>query len=300
MAITTPAQPRPTPSGALERRGRLYHPDFRGLVNYEIEPRPDDDDQATAQTIRRMWILIGVDAKSEIIRRAANQAAGTSPDPRKEVESIFAWVKRHVRFREDSAAVAPLAGLDAAFAEVLIRPVDLLTMPQPQGDCDDFAMLTAALLLAVGIEPELVTIAADRSQPGTYSHVYARAILPGGAIALDTSHGMWLGWEAPTAGKSKIWRLHEMNQPALGAIDWNALIEVGANTAAKITTARYGQPPVGTYSQSAAGDIFYRQPANAAALAFPGISANIGGGYTWILVAVAVFAVVMLMSKGRG
>ena len=50
-------------------------------------------------------------------------------------------------------------------------------MPAPAGDCDDFSMLTAALLEASGIPWEFVTVAADRDSPGRFSHVYVRALV---------------------------------------------------------------------------------------------------------------------------
>lgn len=271
--------------------GALLHPDFAGLTRYQITRRPDDDDAATAQTVAAMFGLMRADAINPIVRRAA--AAATQGNPADLPAAVFRYVKSRVRFRDDAQAAAPLAGItDPAEAEVLIRPVDLLTMPTPAGDCDCHAMLTGALLLALGIEPELVTIAADPQHPETYSHVYARARTTRGSIALDTSHGPAPGWEAPAAGKSRVWRLDEMQ--TLGAIDWNAILKTGVEAGTKIATARYGVAPEGTYQQTGES-VFYRQPANSGPLQFPGL--NVTGGYTWILAALGVLTLVLIVSK---
>ena len=277
----------------------VSHPDFpAGAARYEVTPRPKTDEAATAQTVAAMYRLMRADATRPVVLRAATEATRGAAGQAKEAAAIWRWVKSRVRFREDAEAARPLAGLiDPDQAEVLIRPADLLTMPSPAGDCDCHAMLNGALLLSRGIEPELVTIAADPDYPDTYSHVYARARLAGGPLAMDTSHGQAPGWEAPAAGKSRTWRTTEMS--ALGAIDWSKLLTTGVEATAKIATARYGQPPVGTYSQSAAGDIFYRQPANSSPLQFPGVQIGAGGGYVWILAAAGVLGLIMLMNARR-
>jgi len=190
-----------------------------------------------------------------------------------------------------------LAGLiDPQTTEVLIRPADLLSMPDPAGDCDDHAMLAGAMLLSRGIEPELMTIAADPATPDLFTHVYTRARLATGPLALDTSHGEAPGWEAPAAGKSRRWRLQEMT--TLGGIDWSSIINTSVKAGTEILTARYGQPPEGTYKQAGpAGSVYYRQPQNAGPLQFPGLQAT--GGYTWIVVVLGVFALIFAMSRGN-
>lgn len=58
------------------------------------------------------------------------------------------------------------------------------------GDCDESAVLGAALGEAIGIEAELVALAFDPDQggDGSYSHVYAQLLTPeGGSISLDVT-----------------------------------------------------------------------------------------------------------------
>lgn len=174
-----------------------------GAVRFQAWPQPDDDERATARTVALMDHVARASASHPLIQAATQQAVAGAPDPAERARRIFWWVKRRVHFRED-AEQARLAGLPAPNeAELLIWPADLLAMPEPAGDCDDHATLVAAMLIAAGIEPELVTIAADPSDPSRYSHVYARARIGRARIALDTSHGAYPGWEAKAQGKKK-------------------------------------------------------------------------------------------------
>ena len=265
-------------------------------MRYQLAARPDNDELATAQTVAAMLRYVEADATSDQVRAAVAEALVDTPlDPRAEAAAIFEWIKRQVPFREDSEAARPLSGVvDPLTTEVLIRPADILEMPAPAGDCDDHAMLASAMLLSRGIEPEVVTIAADPTAPDVYSHVYARARLAGERLAMDTSHGEYMGWEAPTAGKSRTWRLSEMR--TLGAIDWGTLLTKGVDITGGILTTRYGTRPEGYYEQSGpGGKVTYRQPQDASPLQFPGLQAT--GGYTWILVGLGVFALVMALSQ---
>lgn len=301
MALSALSSGRSAPVRDEAPSQAVFHPSFGRLVNFQVTARADGDEQATAQTIALMMEYAKRASVSPAIQAAAEIATQGARLESDKVRGIFAWVKRRVRFIEDDEAAAPLAslGIDPHQAEVVIYPPDLLAMPAPAGDCDDHATLTAALLLASGITPEFVTIAAEAGNPD-YSHVYTRARLsPSRAIALDTSHGSVAGWEATPTGKTRIWRFDLMpQQPCLGAVaPWvQDLIKTGATTTAEIFKERYGQAPEGTYKQTAEGSIYYRQPANAGALTFPGASLNVPtSGSTLLLIAgVAVLAIVLL------
>ena len=282
----------------------VYHPSFGRLVNCHVAERAAGDEAATAQTVALMMDYARRAASSPAIQAAAEIATGGAHVDAEKARGIFSWVKRRVSFVEDDQTAAPLAlqGIDPSQAEVIIYPPDLLAMPAPAGDCDDHATLTAALLLASGITPEFVTIAAEAGNPD-YSHVFTRARLgPSRAIALDTSHGPHAGWEATPTGKTRVWRVDLMpQQPRLGAVaPWvQDLIKTGATTTAEIFKERYGQAPEGTYKQTSEGGIYYRQPANAGALAFPGASLSVPtSGSTLLLIAgVAVLAIVLLRPR---
>jgi hypothetical protein len=273
-------------------------------LRYTIRDQAPDDETATAQTIALMAHFAREDSKSELIRTITHQAVSAAPfarngDAGSQARAIFDWIRTHIRFGEDAAKAAELAGVtDPALAEVLIRPVDLVTMPHPTGDCDDFSMLAAAMLLAVGIEPAFQTIAADRAHPDLYSHVYTLAFCPEGAYALDASHGQFFGWRATAQGKQRTWPVLTGGSKLSGlrAIDWGSILTTGVSTAANIAQQRYGQPPPGTYRQTG-DDIFYRQPPNSGPFSFPGATIGTGPGIGTLLLIVAGLAAVVMIAK---
>ena len=174
-------------------------------LNLEARVVPDNPDEQVADTIALMSKYVREDAGTPEVMAAAMEAAPPGEDP---LDGVFRYVKGLIRFQADETTAAPLQsrlaklGLgDYPVVEVLIRPRDMLTWRgdtgQGQvGDCDDFVMLTAALLLARGIDASFVTVAADPREPGQYSHVYVAAYPPGGGrVPLDTSHGEYAGWE---------------------------------------------------------------------------------------------------------
>ena len=186
-------------------------------LNMEARLTGDDPDGQVADTINLMSEYVRADAHSpEVIKEAAT-IAPIGSDPDEVVDGVFWYVKRLISFQHDEVTAAPLAGhlekaglSDIPVIEVLIRPRDMVTWREDTGrgqvgDCDDYAMLTAALLRAHGISSSFVTAAADPRVPGQYSHVYVAAYPPSGRIALDTSHGAFPGWEVEHASRKEEW-----------------------------------------------------------------------------------------------
>lgn len=289
--------PPPESAGAL-RGGPVDHPQFAGgRARMTISGLPPGDEAATAVTIAHMAQYAKEDSLSPIIRRAAAEATqdASSRNTQELCAGVFRWIQRRVRFQNDEQTAAPIWAQPSS-TEVLIRPLDLLTMPQPAGDCDDFSMLCASMLRALGIETSFKTVAADPAAPATYTHVYVIAHTPAGDVAVDTSHGTHPGWEVESAGKTRTWKVEDaMNQ--LGALpSWATdLIKIGGQTGAQIAQARYGQPPQGTYIQQG-GNVLYRQPDNATALAFPGVGVNLGTGTGsgWLLLILGLGALLLI------
>jgi hypothetical protein len=246
--------------------------------------------------------MIREDSQHPIVIAAADQATAGIPDGQIEraIAAVHRWVKSHVRFVQDSALAASLSGFVPEETEVLIRPADLLAMPQPQGDCDDYAMAAGAILAALGIPVALVTIAGDPATPNTYSHVYLLAAAPNGAIAVDASHGPRSSWYAPAAGKAKIWEVQPVitRAPGLGAIDWNSIIQTGVKAGAQIATNV--TMPSGTYQQAGPqGTVVYRQPEGANALSFP--TTQLSGSFSPILALAAIGGILLLLAtRSRG
>jgi len=288
---------RPASSETLSPAGLFSHPRFRRPVRMESYRRPPGDEEATALTIRHMVRLIAADSTSEIVRRAATEAAhGAGNSERELAAAVFHWIKRHVRFVTDEEIGRPMAA--GPEAEILIRPVDLLTMPDPAGDCDDFTMLTAAMLRSLGMDSELVTMAADRGQPDIYSHVYAVAVLSDGShVPMDTSHGAAPGWTAPAHGKQKVWSTRMEKGLGYALPQWGVdLITAGGKAGVDIARARYAVPPIGTYEQRPDGSVYYRQPQNAGPLNFPGVQFG-GSGGTLVLLLIAAVVVIFAIRK---
>lgn len=298
--ITPPCSTQAAGQATPSPTGPLSHPAFSGPVRAQAIARPDDDEAATAETAGIMAAMIRQDSKDELVKLAAAAAvAGAAGQVERQIEAVFAWVKAHVRFREDSAIAAQLRGLALTpeDTEVLIRPADLLRMPEPAGDCDDFAMLGGAMLAALGIPVALVTIAADPAEPDVYTHVYLLAASPSGPIAVDASHGPRVGWQAPAAGKARIWEVTALTRqhPGLGvAIDWNAIIQTGVQAGAAI--AKNVTLPSGFYQTGPQGTT-YVQPAGSSALSFP--TAQLTGGISTTMVVILVGAVALLLALRR-
>lgn len=104
------------------------------------------------------------------------------------ISAVFDLVHSRVRFMTDQQRFS-----DAT--EVLSRPsrtvVDLV------GDCDDFSMLVAALILALGLPVRIdyVVISTDGQN---FDHVYVLVQKPDGSLVpLDASHGPFPGWFYP-------------------------------------------------------------------------------------------------------
>jgi hypothetical protein len=180
-------------------------PNTLDTLNWEAQVVGDDPDEQVAATINLMQRYVREDAGTPEVRGMAEEAAPPGEDP---LGGVFRYVKGLVRFQADEHTARPLesrlakAGLgDYPVVEVLIRPRDMATWQRDTGrgqvgDCDDYAMLTAAMLMSKGIDAAFVTVAADPRQPGQYSHVYVAAYPAGGGrVAMDTSHGEYAGWE---------------------------------------------------------------------------------------------------------
>jgi len=284
-----------TPPTAGGFTSPAYHPDF-GSAQVTIEARPSLEDEAfTAQTIERMTQYAAAAARSPKIREAALAAAGGFSSQASQAGAIWKWIRDRVRFRTDAETARPLTE-DPENTEVLIPPQCLLQMARPSGDCDDFSMLAAAMLLSLGIPASFRTVAADPASD-RYSHVYVIAQTAEGRLALDCSHGRYPGWEVKAAGKARDWGIEE--PMGLGAIDWNRIVDTSIGATASILKNRYGQPNLnpGTYVDQSQG-IMYRQPAGAGDFAFPGVAVNAGtGGSSLLILGGAALILILAMKR---
>lgn len=273
-----------------------FHPAFAGPALFTIEQRPpgDDDERNTLQTIRRMIEYIRADSgHPSVVRQAANATRGTDPRP-----DVHRWIRAHVQYADD-VELAKEISADPNSAEVLVRPVDLLAMPEPRGDCDDQSMLCAAMLQALGVRTWLKTIAADPDSD-RYSHVYVMADGPAGPMALDCSHGAYAGWEARATGKTKLWPVEESrNMNGLGFTDstdtnwWQGLITTGMDISGDIFKTRYGVP------QLAPGQTVQSKSGFATQLPYGTTQAFTSGANTGMLMLIVAGVVVVILATRK-
>ncbi len=198
------------------------------LSRRDFQTNPSNNDTSTRDTLQLMTAIARGDAGSPIVQAAAAEAIASSthgpyPNPIPPIGGIFQWVKRHVQFVEDETVLAQVWGYGAD-KELLIHPSKLLTMPRPQGDCDDFSMLVASMVLAsqsltgINMGVEFVTIAVDDNHPDRWSHVYTLVELEDGSrIPIDASHGEYVGWEADGVYRKQYYPVTRVKRiPGLG------------------------------------------------------------------------------------
>lgn len=178
----------------------------------ERTPAASDSDTATQQTVAKMWEYIRAGASdpevkrwADLSKRFAPQAsamfapAGLGNSPAAPLAwGIFWQVKHSVKYVRDEPRLFRMGQGDAL--DLLIAPAVLVRQSEPKEDCDGFTMLVCSMLdaLGLGIEPFIVTIAADPQDRSRWSHVFALAKMPNGElIPLDASHGTHPGWMVP-------------------------------------------------------------------------------------------------------
>jgi hypothetical protein len=174
---------------------------------------------ATRQTVEVMCQQIRDSARDPMVQRAALNCArafrggplyiGRDPlhDPAALAESCWWWAKHYIRFVHHEALIRQWLN-EANQLQLLISPDVLVRMEDRKGDCAIFTSLVCAFLSCLGVDWEIVTVAANPAEPGVFSHVYARAVLPGFLrLALDASHGKYPGWQVPQAHstRTQVW-----------------------------------------------------------------------------------------------
>jgi hypothetical protein len=190
----------------------------------------ENSDNSTAQTIEQMALLIKESIEDPLTRSVADRACQTwgqgSSDPRSIAWACWWYAKHSIKFVLDGPAARNFVGLPEAL-ELLISPALMLRTRKMQGDCDDFTMMICALLGCCGLGYEIITVAANPREPGTFSHVYCRAVLPDGSrVPLDaTPHGKYPGWQIPSARVSRLQAWDEDGNPVpdQGSNTWDGL-----------------------------------------------------------------------------
>ena len=135
----------------------------------------DDPDTATAQTVQEMCRQIHQAAKDPLVRQLAINAvrnfrggpawAGTGinpfSNPQCMAESCWWWCKHFLRFKHHGSmfeAWSADLGDPRTKLQLLIAPDVLVRMNRMEGDCAIYTMMLCAMLEALGIRREIVTL----------------------------------------------------------------------------------------------------------------------------------------------
>lgn len=155
-------------------------------------------------TLERMRTLVHSDLSSAWVRWALRDALLqlATPSPLERIGAIYQWVMAHMSYIIDGE------GTDSVFAaeEEIRAPNYLVNLIYQhgiaEGDCDDFVILLAALLLASGSPVRwIVTSARDDRE---FDHVFIQAWTGTGWITMDGIHGAPLDWHVPAEGITNL------------------------------------------------------------------------------------------------
>ena len=175
------------------------------VVTYKVNLT--DEAKATYESVEVITRLIQEGKKDWVIRRLAEKIVQYVPpkDYKREVAAIYNFVTRRLRYTKDIHHV-----------EMVHRARDLLRYHRKGADCDDFVILTGALLEAIGHPVRIVIIGNNYLNKEDFSHIYLQVYVKDSWVALDGSvPGAKIGWEAPTFATKKIISLEGTEQLVL-------------------------------------------------------------------------------------
>jgi hypothetical protein len=98
-----------------------------------------------------------------------------------EIDALFRWVQRNVRYTKDPFRI-----------EALHAPRRMLELRA--GDCDDMTILLGALVKSIGHPVRLVLTGPNARRPDLFSHIYLEAQHRGDWIPLDATMPFGMGW----------------------------------------------------------------------------------------------------------
>ena len=137
---------------------------------------------------------------SSLVKSAAMDAVNGTIRDITEIQGIFDWVKQNIQFRDEAE-------------ETLQSPEATLRLGG--GDCDDHAMLEAAIAGSLGYNWGFKTVAVARDNPEHFSHVYAvvQDKRTGNWVPMDsTVKNSYAGWEPDDITRSQMYRHRQMGR----------------------------------------------------------------------------------------
>lgn len=160
-------------------------------------------DDKTAQTIAAMRAFVHDTDRTGVVNQWAVRLAASCPQKNYlcQMRRIYDTLKLNIRFKADAFGVEHLRHPDILVAEITRNTNAMIHC---SADCDDVAMLGAALLRAMGFRAAFITTATMPGAP--FSHVYYGAQLPGGDfVPQDPQERIPFGHESPRAVRRAVW-----------------------------------------------------------------------------------------------
>jgi transglutaminase-like putative cysteine protease len=154
---------------------------YRAMDGFTVRTTPlPGGDQGILKTLGAMRGLVDAASRQLDVREAAVRAirleAVGDHDMIGQVRALFHYVRDSIVFVNDPAGT-----------EWVQSP--RYTIASGAGDCDDRAVLLAALLRSIGVPCDFKVVAVDPRRPQTMSHVYVVARLGAIQIPLDPTYG---------------------------------------------------------------------------------------------------------------
>lgn len=212
------------------------HP-LLGTVRYSATDLGWDPDTQVARTVGVMRERVAEDGSDPMFIARAKGVIDCSGSVGDRTQRVWQHVKSAIQFTRDESTGIRGDGLGIGggdpndIIEVIIRPVDMagyIDQGIAIGDCDDFSMYCAALLMAVGVPCSFCTVAANPLIPSQYSHIYVVAYPDGQRVPCDASHGQYCGWEYGQGGERRTeWPVYDKTRLFIGSVVTNVAVVAG-------------------------------------------------------------------------
>lgn len=162
----------------IDQPARETYGPARGLSRFS---RVSDDAIGTRDTLDAMIVLTNRARTSMPVREAALRATRNT-DGKNALDmarGVQAWVKGNIGYIPDPHDY-----------EMLTDPEILLQAGA--GDCDDQAMLVAAMLASIGFKVRFVAI--GTTMPDQFTHVFTQAHIGPDWLSVETTEPVDVGW----------------------------------------------------------------------------------------------------------
>jgi len=146
----------------------------------------------TIKTVDLIARLVREGSKDFFVRQTAIailRRFGVRPkDYLGEINALFEWVKRNVRYTRDIHRV-----------ELLHTARRMLELRA--GDCDDMTILLCAMLKSIGHPVRLALVGFNPKRKTLFTHIYLEVFYRGQWIPLDPTVSRPMGWAPPLVHK---------------------------------------------------------------------------------------------------